>query len=65
MKDYQLKKDSDGFTVWGFGKFIGRFYKTYRDGRPRYKVPGNNELWIDKSMAMECVIEQHQNNIGR
>ena len=29
MKNYQLKKDADGWTVWSFGKCMGRIYKDF------------------------------------
>jgi len=44
MKNYQIKKDADGWTVWSYGVCQGRFFRVTKEGRWVYKVVGYTEF---------------------
>ena len=52
MKDYQLKKDSNGWQVWSFGKHLGRFYRI-KEG---YRVALVNKTFKTKDDAVQHIV---------
>ncbi len=49
MKNYQVKKDTDGWTVWSYGKCLGRFFRKV-DGSGYKVVGGRLHRWKDDAI---------------